>query len=495
MISLSPPEPTDWFTSGFWRLRRSKFLAGSQYALDRIRPHDGGVLPGETSTLGERLGVSGLPVPVYTGKDPSGPLAPHRVLAMKALTGVEVKDLDPSWPDPAAARAALHKLFPGILSPPRFADPADPKTLVRLATEGIAAHRLRRNGSSGFVIDLTWLRRFPVRHGLVPYGARLLLSEDLASVAVEIDGCAHRPGDPGFAAARARFEASLLAAVTAMDHLLVVHLLCAGGLILALRAGTPPGHPLRAALAPFTFNSARMNSAALDVLAREGAYLHRLFGFTWPGLSALFAEGLATLDLRPVPERLARAGLADRLSDLPFWEEALGWWRPLARYAHRLTDELVEPSVAASMLASLEKVTGRLESAHDSPKAALAERLSILLFEVTVGHRQVGNAAPYVQDPAWMPVKLRPGDPERDRCRKQDLVQKTVLSFLSSRQRAPRFADPIAPRLATAAARTAWLSLDRDLGAWEEGLSARNARRRHPYEEITRAKVSTSAAV
>ncbi|MEZ4474134.1 MAG: hypothetical protein R3F60_25775 [bacterium] len=150
-----------------------------------------------------------------------------------------------------------------------------------------------------------------------------------------------------------------------------------------------------------------MNRAASPSFFGEGRYLHRLFGLTWPGWLDLVQRELAALTLRPIAERLAARGLADRLSELPFWEEALGWAAALQRHADRLVDAWLDAPTAARLQAAFADVHPALR-ADGEPRAAAARTLGSLLFEVTVGHRHVGDVAPLVQDPRWMAPAHRP---------------------------------------------------------------------------------------
>ena len=58
--------------------------------------------------------------------------------------------------------------------------------LRRLVTTGIAAHLLERNHQSGYQVDLRYLSRYGVRQGFLPYGARLLLDDDLQPTTIEL---------------------------------------------------------------------------------------------------------------------------------------------------------------------------------------------------------------------------------------------------------------------------------------------------------------------
>ncbi|MCB9549525.1 MAG: hypothetical protein H6706_27290 [Myxococcales bacterium] len=465
------------FAAAFWAQRQRKFFAGNRYDLGRIRPHLGTL--DATDDLARHLGPGTPSVPVFTGDDPAGPLSAWRLAGLRALRHWPLRDGRATWPDAPAARAGLAARFPGLLSDAADPDPTDAAALLRLATRGLAAHRLQRDAAGDLVVDVSMLAGLPVRPGHLPLGATLVV--DAARPRLRVGDAELAPGDAGWPAARARFEASLLTVVTGVDHLLLSHLVFGGALVYALRRGTPAGHPLRHALAPFTFNLVRMNRAALAVLFGEGRYLHRLFGLTWAAWASLLRRELATLTLHPVAQRLADRGLAPALPGLPYWQEALGWAAALQRHADRLVDAWVDAPTAARLNAAFAHVHPALRGPGD-PQAAVARTLGTLLFEGTIGHRHVGDVAPLVQDPRWMSPTHRP-DP---RPHQGDRLRATVLSFLSTRQRPPRFADDIAATLPAGPHRAHWAALDADLCAWEAA---------HPDARFRRALVATSPAV
>ncbi|MCB9674718.1 MAG: hypothetical protein H6737_06350 [Alphaproteobacteria bacterium] len=463
----------DLFTEAFFLTRRRKFRSHKAYSVSRMAPHLGGVeasgfLPEDV----ERR------VRLYRGPDPSGPLPAARRWVGRAFRLLPLRDDLRTWPDLATADAALRRRFGDLRSPTVETDPDDPLALARLVTEGFGAHRLVA-WDGGYAVDLRWLSALPVRPGFAPYGAALHVSRDLDAVQIEVDGVTLAPGDAGFGAARDRFEASLLLVVTVVDHLIHMHLDRAGGLVLALREGLPADHALRTALMPFTFNVARMNQAALDLLHGARGYFHRCFALDVAGLETLVRHALANPPPCTPPAERAPG------PDLPFFVEAQGWWEALERYVVAVVDATLEAREEAALADAL----------GTSGREGIVRVLTARLFDGTVGHRQVGNVGGYVQDAAWMPTWTRPGRREDSLLAIRPVIQKTVLSFISTRVRAPRFTDDVGPVLPEGPIRDAWVRLDADLTAWEAGLDARNALRPRPYDALRRADVATSAAV
>ena len=504
-MTLLSPMSTDWFTFLFWTVRKSRLRPGGGFASSAIHlvRDEAPPSPGETRTLADDLGP---PMRVDlrhdSGEDPLAPVPPG-LIPVNRLTGLlPVYDLPDRWPSAADAASDLADRF-GRLPVPSWSDVHDPGVLTRLATQGLGAHLLRRRSGDavGYEIDLLDMARYPVRAPFERYGARLLLGADLAPEAIERDGVTARPGDPGWDRSVLAFEASLAAWTTPADHSLGVHFAMAGTLILALRLGLPEGHPLRDVLTPFTFATTAVNTSGTYSLLAPNAYFSRVFAFTYEGLCALLRDAAAAVRWQTFPERLEAQGLtgpgAPALEALPFAADALLWWDAIDRFVAAILDRWADPAdpAAASLVAAWTGLLPQARFSAEGPRPALRRMLSTAIFWITVMHEHVGDVLGYVQDPTWMPVKIRPGTAGDQTLVKHDAVQKMILGVLTAEIEMPHVLDDLAPVFTDAEMSRVWASFQADVRAVGAEIASRNARRPHPFETLAPERVHVSVSL
>ena len=504
-MSLLAPMSTDWFTFIFWTLRKSKLKPGGGFASSAIHlvRDEPPPTPGDTPTLAEALG---RPIRVAlrydSGADPLTPL-PFEVIPVDRLSAsIPLYDLHDRWPSAAAAASDLKARF-GTPPEPSWGDVHDPAVLTRLATQGIGAHLLRRRAAdgTGYEIDLLSMARYPVRAPYEPYGARLLLSADLAPEAIERGGVVARRGDAAWDRFVLAFEASLATWVTTVDHSLTAHFAMAGTLDLALRLALPEGHPLRDVLTPLTFATTAVNSSGVYSLLARGAYFGRIFAFSYEGLCALLADGAAEVRWQTLPERLAEQGLtgpgAPAAESLPFAADALLWWDAIDRFVAGVLERWADPAdpAVASLVTAWMGLLPQARFAADGPRPALRRMLSTSIFWITVMHELVGDVIGYVQDPTWMPVKIRPGSAEDQTLYKQDAVQKMILGVLTAEIEMPLILDDLGPVFPDAEMGRAWASFQTDVRAVGDSIAGRNALRRSPFATLAPERIHVSVSL
>jgi hypothetical protein len=127
---------------------------------------------------------------------------------------------------------------------------------------------------TGFQIDLD-ISGLEVRKGFRPYGFRIWFDVDQHVVSI-YDPAQERllmSGD-GQQWEEAKFlvKVTVMATVTAREHLLWSHLISSNTMARAMTIHLPPNHPIRRMLSVFTFNTNNVNSDARAVLVSQ--YLH-----------------------------------------------------------------------------------------------------------------------------------------------------------------------------------------------------------------------------
>src|SRR6185437_7392919 len=120
----------------------------------------------------------------------------------------------------------------------------------------------------------------------------------------------------------------------------------------------------------------------------------------------------------------------------------------------------------------------------EGPRAALQRMLSTALFWITVMHKHVGDVLAYVEDPTWMPVKIRPGDASDQILVEHDAMQKMILGVLIAEVEMPRVLDDLASAFPDAEMARAWAAFQADLRAAGAEIASRNARRPYPYDTL-----------
>lgn len=498
-MDLLAPMDTDWFTFVFWEVRKSRLQKGegfSSRAIHLVRGQPTSTI-GEASTLAEVLGSPmRVALRVDPGPDPLAPV-PFGLIALNRVLGLlPVYELTARWPSADVALRDLHDAF-GTPRDASWTGVHEASVLTRLATQGMGAHLLQRRDDGGFEIDLLRMARYPVRPPYEPYGARLFLSPSLVPEAIERDGVVARPGDPLWERFMLAFEASLAAWTTPVDHSLTCHFAMAGAMVSALRLALPEGHPLRDALTPFTFATSAVNGSGVFSLLAENAYFSRVFAFTHEGLCELLNDAAAELRFQTFPERLAAQGLTGALDALPFAADGLLWWHALDRFSEALLERWADPADPAvqRFVETWFELHPSARFAATDARAALRRLLPVTLFWITVMHEHVGDVVWYVQDPTWMPVKIRPGDAAAQGLVKQEMVEKMILGVLTAEIEMPRILDDLSHVWADPEMRRVWSVLQAELRGVGAEIGTRNQRRALPYTGLTPERIHISVSL
>jgi hypothetical protein len=67
----------------------------------------------------------------------------------------------------------------------------------------------------------------------------------------------------------------------------------------------PENHPLRRLLKPYGYGAVDINLDAGLMLSPEGGLAHRLFSFTYGGLSRCLLRGIETMSFQTLPQAMA----------------------------------------------------------------------------------------------------------------------------------------------------------------------------------------------
>ncbi len=173
-----------------------------------------------------------------------------------------------------------------------------------LAVGGPFAKLLERSARREYLIDLDYLRQYPVRDGLQRLGCRIHYADGNASVSlrgVELDGHLVTPGDTRWPLAERVALCSLATHTTVWRHGMQYHV---GG-VAPFAAAThqlPPAHPLARLLAPHIADTLSTNYHTHLTLRRNGFDVTG-FSFDYDTILRYYDDGARYFDLRRLDPR------------------------------------------------------------------------------------------------------------------------------------------------------------------------------------------------
>jgi hypothetical protein len=338
-----------------------------------------------------------------------------RVLRALPLTD----DADP-WESAELASAIIAQFEPILPAPTvRWADVTSDRAMTLLAFQGLGAHRLEPldadPGGAAYAVDLSWMYGLAVRPGLEPYGACAYFAADgtLLRIYTSHDDRTHSPGDASWEEAKWRWRCALFTAVTVTDHLGGTHFLTSNLLVTVTREQLPEDHPLRRFLKPYGYGAVDVNVDAALMLAPEGGLAHRLFSFTYAGLSRCLLRGIETARFQTFPQAMA-AKRVERLGDrFPYATDGLALYAILENYAKDYFDiffpgeSVAQDSAVRAWWQGFVALAPSLALGPLNKAQQVIDLVTQAMFIVTGFHAQVGHAVPYLLDPAFISCRVR----------------------------------------------------------------------------------------
>ncbi|KAF0719670.1 hypothetical protein As57867_000883, partial [Aphanomyces stellatus] len=150
---------------------------------------------------------------------------------------------------------------------------------------GIGSHLVEKlpkqeKDGSYYVVKLNFMDQLEVRPGFAKYGADAYFSSYGEIVKIVRQGQTYTPSlawsNPDkWEYLKMTFRGSLITKITAIDHLMGLHMTVGNYFTTASREQLAPDHPLRRLLKPFTFRAVAINRAASRSLMWSKAYMHR----------------------------------------------------------------------------------------------------------------------------------------------------------------------------------------------------------------------------
>ncbi|OQS07119.1 hypothetical protein THRCLA_00866, partial [Thraustotheca clavata] len=286
------------------------------------------------------------------------------------------------------------------------------RALELIAFNGVGQHLLTKlpeahEDGSYYTIALEFMYGLAVREGFANYGGDAFFTQEGKVVKIVYGGEEYLSDNEQWEHIKMAFRGSLLARVTALDHLLGTHVTVANYLTTASREQLPPDHPLRRLIKPFTFRSVAINYSAASVLFWPKGMVDRAFAFTHESLENVWAYGLKHFSYEPFPEFVANQKI-DTV-ELPFHQDGMDYWTICHAFVSKYVDlyfsseeQLIRDAAVASFWQFLvEKVP-----VPKFPTLSLDNLKNFLahgIFLVSAIHNHVGSIAEYVSDPAFCP--------------------------------------------------------------------------------------------
>jgi len=180
------------------------------------------------------------------------------------------------------------------------------------------------------------------------------------------------------------------------------------------------------------------------MLAPEGGVAHRLFAFTYAGLSRCLLRGFETMRFQTFPETIA-AKRVEALEDaFPYATDGLALYGVLQSYAQDYLDiffpgeSVVQDPAVRAWWRRFVELAPTLGLPPLNRASQVVDLVTELMFIVTGMHAQVGAVVPYLLDPAFITCKIRAGSQLSD---VQATVQVLNLAALTQLQQPAMIGD------------------------------------------------------
>ncbi|OQR84828.1 hypothetical protein ACHHYP_12770 [Achlya hypogyna] len=288
-----------------------------------------------------------------------------------------------------------------------------------LGFHGLGQHMLTKlpaahADGSYYTIGLDFMQVLEVRPGLAKYGADAFFDRNGKVTKIVRHGTTSRPGDDNWEYFKLCFRGSLQTKVTALDHLLGIHITVANQLVTSTREQLPPTHPLRRILKPFTFRSVIINYNASYALFWPKGMLHRAYSLNEKGMQQTWDFGLANFKYETFPEHKARQNI-DTLT-LPYHEDGMDYWTIVRKFVSNYLDlyykcdESLTQDTAVQAFWSYLKSTLPTGAVRPLNRENLKDFVAHAIFLVSSMHNHLGTIAEYVSDPAFCPSSWVEGE-------------------------------------------------------------------------------------
>lgn len=341
-----------------------------------------------------------------------------------------------------------------------------------------------------FVVDFSHLKDAKVRPGMEHYGLQMFFDAKQKPVLVkDVRGDkTFAPGDREWEAAKFRVRQTAAMCITAVDHLLAVHLLAANEFVNAVRFNLPMDHVLHRLAIPFTFRTVYVNNRAADSLLPERSMLHRASALEYEGVVELLEDGAAKSHVwEPFPA-MASAKYGELCKTSPFVVDGIGYYETVRAFvadwvaqAYKTDADVQADKACVAFYKAL--VDSSRATAYVLPAMAtldaVIEACSTVIWTVTGLHENVGSVSEYLDLSDGMGFRACSGQT------KTDLQSGVILGCLMSTTslRTPALMSKFDQYFVGGEVEI-WAKFQDQLAKYSDTVQARNKTRKHAYNNF-----------
>lgn len=381
---------------------------------------------------------------------------------LQLLAKLPITDIDKQWESEEIAKREITKYFGkvmnndkllfykalsenvGLLSQEQF--------LKLLVTEGMAVHLAEYNDEKEeWCVDLSYMSCYSVREGLLPYGAKLVMTPDFDVKYIELgydldndndkvsEGIKrYGVGETKWQMAYNVFTSSLITHVTIVDHAVRCHFILAGGMLSAVQENTMKlNSDLVRFIRPFLYRTGDINGAALDILINPGGIVSRLFSFTCQGLEQFFNDSYKKYSFIHPLERVD--------SRLKFYKDSKKLYDCIEQFVKEMISAIFPDEVNNISMFFLDinqKIPGIVDrslSNYDN----LVRIVTSHIYNVSMWHEQIGNVTWYLLNPKLIRVKPYISQSDAQMESEQNSIQNCFLALTTSIISMPKLNDQL----------------------------------------------------
>jgi hypothetical protein len=318
-----------------------------------------------------------------------------------------------------------------------------------------------------FLIDLSYLEKYPVRKRMASYGAVACFSEKRELTDIYVSHWKRWVRKPAakqddwdishkeWEHAKFALKASMGTGMTLKEHLSYAHWIVSNSASIALRECLSRDHPLRRLMHTFVFRSTSVNLASSKTLMPEGLYVHRTAGFTYAGLVEALVDVAKAWQYETFPDFIRGKSLGSVGDQLPLVQDGMRFWNILHNFVRvylgmyfRNDDDVMNDKEICDFWDTLNSMPSGCDIGQgvapgfgyglprlDSGDGALANLIDCcchIIFWVTAGHEIVGAVIEYFTTPAGLTTKILDETYEGNKLDKGGQCMADVQTFIQS---------------------------------------------------------------
>lgn len=330
-----------------------------------------------------------------------------------------------------------------------------------IATKGMGAHLLKYNEENRtYEIDLLYMSNYSVRNSYLPYGAKATFDDKFNILSIQVGYvpyyynhkflCIDRNQhiivryDPNsdvtneWKFVHNVFTSSLITYVTIKDHLLDTHMLGSDNLLYTYykyceklgRTDT-----LSQFIEPFVFGTAKINTAATQILFGKNNALNRLFAFDNEGMNkfvndiVMNHQKIRQIDLFKINGTTQKTPLARDMEK---------YWNIIYVFVNDFINKISEDQIINFYNVINQSIT---TIDMDTIATEVCNFLTYNIMVVTIWHQFIGTMSIYTFNPYASRVLVFKNDPCSLMCKKYESYRAMIVTAITSRQKFPKITD------------------------------------------------------